>query len=90
MTEATIKKAESTRDAMKETIQIAIDRNTRLSDLNVVSNNMKENSEIFEKRSKEVKLVKRNEYCKTVIIYVSVLICVTLFGILFVWRLLFK
>ena len=90
MTEATIEKAEATRDAMKETVQIAIDRNTRLSDLNEAANTMKENSTIFEKKTKEVKSVKRKEYCQTVAMYVSVITCITLFGILFVWRLLFK
>lgn len=90
MTEATIEKAEKTRDAMKETIQVALDRNTRLSELNSTSDRIQENSDIFAKQAKTVKIVKRNEYCKAVATYICVIICVTVFGILFIWRLILK
>lgn len=90
MSKETLEKAEATRDAMKETIQVAIDRNTRLSDLNVASTKMSENSTIFEKGTKEVKVAKRKEYFTTMATYICVIITVSLFGALFVWRLLLK
>ena len=86
----TQKKAEATKKAMENTIQVAIDRNARLSDLNATSQSLANNGGLFEKQTKKVKVAKRKEYHYAIATYICVIFGVTVFGALLVYRFLFK
>ena len=88
-TEDAIQKAEKTKEAMENTIQIAIQRSDRLSHLTVASQTLTEDADIFKKKTKDVKIKKRNEYAKALAIYIFVVIVVMLFVGLVIWNTLF-